>query len=121
MLRELQPLTGAREWVFPGARDARKPMSEAALAVALSALGYKGRQSWHGFMATGRTLVRESLGDDPDVIEAHLAHTGHIAHGGAYDRAQFVQKRAAMAQEWADHLDRLRVGAEVIPPPQRAA
>lgn len=108
IIKGLQPLTGHREFVFPGARDARRPMSEAAVTVALHAMGYKGLQTWHGFRATGRTLIREELGYDPDVIEAQLAHIKGKSHGGAYDRAAFVKERTPMIQEWADYLDRLR-------------
>ena len=108
VLLDLQPLTGNTAWVFPGFRSNRRPMSDAALAAALSALGYKGRQSWHGLRASGRTLIRERLKVDPDVIEAQLAHSTHIKHGGAYDRARFVDERAEMLQRWADYLDELR-------------
>lgn len=108
VLRDLKPLTGQHTWVFPGFRDAARPMSDAALAAALSALGYRGIQSWHGLRASGRTLIREQLKFDPDVIESQLAHTTHIRHGGAYDRARFVAERADMLQQWADYLDNLR-------------
>lgn len=115
ILRELQPLTSAREYVFPGFRDPKAPMSEAGVNAALHAMGYKGRHTWHGYRAAGRTILREVLGYDVDVIETQLAHKGQITHGGAYDRAQFVQERAVMLQEWADYLDKLRRGADVIP------
>lgn len=115
VLRDIQPLTGHLEHVFPGFRDPTKPMSEAALTAALHAMGYKGVQSWHGFRASGRTMVREQLKFDHDVIETQLAHSGHIKHGGAYDRAKFVDERRVMAQRWADYLDKLRAGADVIP------
>ena len=115
IIKSLQPMNGTREFVFPGARDARESMSEAAVTVALHAMGYKGRQTWHGFRATGRTLIREELGYDPDVIEAQLAHTGQISHGGAYDRAAFIKARVPMIQQWADYLDKLRAGADVLP------
>lgn len=120
-LRELQPLTGAREYVFPGFRDPKVPMSEASVNAALHAMGYGGRHTWHGYRATGRTILREVLGFDVDIIETQLAHRGQITHGGAYDRAQFVDERATMLQSWADYLDKLRRGAEVIPIRGRAA
>ena len=113
-LRELQPLTGAGEYVFPGFRDPTAPMSEAGISAALHAMGYKGRHSWHGYRASGRTMLREVLGFDVDVIETQLAHRGQVTHGGAYDRAQFIDARAVMLQAWADYLDKLRMGAQVI-------
>ena len=115
VLLELQPLTGGREWVFPSIRKPKQPMSEAGITAALVSMGYKGRQSWHGFRATGRTILRQVLKYPADVIEAQLAHKGQITHGGAYDRATHQDERADMLQVWADYLDKLRTGADVIP------
>lgn len=114
LLKDLQPLTGNREYVFPGVRDPRRPMSEAAVNAALHSMGYKGRHCWHGYRATGRTILRQVLGYPADVIEAQLAHKGQITHGGAYDRATFQKERAKMLQEWANYLDKLRTGANVV-------
>jgi len=116
-LHELHPLTGHGVYVFPGLRDHAKPMSEAAVNAALHAMGYKGRHCWHGYRATGRTILRQELKYDPDVIEAHLAHKGQITHGGAYDRARFIDERADMVQQWADYLDALRQRGAARPPP----
>ena len=115
LLRELQPLTGAGEHVFPGFRDPAAPMSEAGISAALHAMGFKGKHTWHGYRASGRTILRERLGVDADVIETQLAHRGQVTHGGAYNRAQFVDERAIMLQAWADYLDKLRRGADVVP------
>jgi integrase len=114
-LRELQPLTGHREYVFPGFRDPTKSMSEGAITAALNAMGYKDIHSWHGYRASGRTMLRQVLKFEKDVLEAQLAHKGQITHGGAYDRATHVEERADMLQVWADYLDKLRRGADVIP------
>ncbi|GAB2467379.1 tyrosine-type recombinase/integrase [Comamonas humi] len=114
VLRELQPLTGHREYVFPGLRDPKTPMSEAAVSAALNAMGYRGIQTWHGYRATGRTMIREQLRYPKDVIEYQLAHRGQITHGGAYDRAEYLEERRAMLQAWADYLDKLKAGAEVV-------
>lgn len=115
ILRELQPLTGHLQFVFPGFRDPTRPMSEASVNAALHSMGYKDRHTWHGYRASGRTLIREELKYDPDVIEAQLAHTTQKKHAGAYDRTQFISERATMLQQWADYLDKLRQGADVIP------
>lgn len=118
---KLQPLTGHGAYVFPGLRDHSKPMSEAAVNAALHAMGYKDIHTWHGYRATGRTLLREVFKIDIDVIEAQLAHVGGKTHGGAYDRTTFADERVTVLQQWADYLDKLRQGADVIPMPQRAA
>ncbi|NBY25866.1 MAG: integrase, partial [Betaproteobacteria bacterium] len=114
VLRDLQMLTGQGVYVFPGLRDHSNPMSEAGVTAALHAMGYKGIQSWHGFRATGRTILRQVLKYEKDVIEAQLAHKGQITHGGAYDRATHVEDRTGMLQVWADYLDKLARGADVI-------
>lgn len=118
---KLQPLTGHGEYVFPGLRDRSKPMSEAAVNAALHAMGYKDVHTWHGYRATGRTLLREVFKIDIDVIEAQLAHVGGKTHGGAYDRTTFADERVTVLQQWADYLDKLRQGADVIPLHQRSA
>ncbi len=114
ILSDIHQLTGGGEYVFPGLRDRKVPMSEAAVNAALHAMGYKGRHCWHGYRATGRTILRQVLKYPVDVIEAQLAHTGQITHGGAYDRATHLEERTPMIQVWADYLDKLRIGGDVI-------
>lgn len=111
LLQDLHQLTGNREHAFPGIRNPRTCMSEAAVNAALHSMGYQGRHCWHGYRATGRTLLRQTLKYPADVIEAQLAHTGQITHGGAYDRATFQDERAEMLQTWADYLDKLTTAA----------
>lgn len=114
LLKDVHHLTGDGEYVFPGLRNRKQPMSEAGVNAALAAMGYKGRHCWHGYRATGRTILRQVLKYPADVIEAQLAHRGQITHGGAYDRATHIEERTVMIQQWADYLDRLAAGADVI-------
>ena len=114
LLKDLHPLTGHGEYVFPGLRDHSKPMSEAGVNAALHAMGYKDRHTWHGYRATGRTILRQVLKYPKDVIEAQLAHKGQITHGGAYDRATHLEERTDMLQVWADYLDKLAAGGDVV-------
>lgn len=116
ILRELRPLTGYREHVFPG-RDPHKPMSEAAVNAALRRMGYdtKTEITGHGFRAMARTIIHEDLGIRPEVIEHQLAHRVPDALGTAYNRTKFMKERRKMMQAWADYLDRLKAGADVIP------
>jgi integrase len=79
-------------------------------------LGYgPDKQSVHGFRATARTLLAEELNIDPLVIEAQLAHAVKDANGRAYNRTQYLKHRTVMMQQWANYLDKLAHGAEVIP------
>ena len=115
ILRELHKHTGNRECVFPG-RDPRKPMSEAAVNADLRRMGYdtKTEITGHGFRAMARTILAEQLGEDPHVIEQQLAHRVPDALGRAYNRTKYVAQRKVMMQRWADYLDELKVGAEII-------
>lgn len=123
ILKELHPLTGHGEYVFPGARAGGTPMSGGAVNVALRRAGYSTRdeQTGHGFRAMARTILHEELGIEPAVIEHQLAHRVADALGTSYNRTKFIEQRRLMMTTWADYLDKLRDGAEVIPFPQKAA
>jgi len=78
-------------------------------------MGYDTRTevTGHGLRAVARTLLHQELGFAPDVIEHQLAHPDAL--GTAYNRTKFIKERRKMMQEWADYLDKLKSGAEVIP------
>ncbi|HAN55815.1 MAG TPA: integrase, partial [Betaproteobacteria bacterium] len=117
ILRELQPLSGHLEHVFPGGRDPRRAMSEAAVNAALRRMGYdtKTEITGHGFRAMARTIIHEELGVRPEVIEHQLAHSVPDSLGTAYNRTKFLKERRAMMTAWADYLDKLKAGAVVLP------
>jgi integrase len=116
ILRKLHPLTGHGTLLFHGERSHDRPISDNTLRAALLTLGYgPDVQSVHGFRATARTLLAEELNIDPLVIEAQLAHAVKDANGRAYNRTQYMKHRATMMQQWADYLDKLAMGADVIP------
>jgi integrase len=109
----LHPLTGHRLLVFPHVRGDGRAISENTARQALRSMGYTDHVP-HGFRASARTLLREELHWNKDVIERQLAHGSDEALGGAYDRTQFLTQRATMMQQWADYLDKLRTGADVL-------
>jgi integrase len=120
ILRELQPLTGHGRFVFPGARSNGRPMSDNAILAAMRRLGInKEEMSGHGFRAVARTILDEVLGVRPDYIEHQLAHAVRDPNGRAYNRTAHLPERRKMMQQWADYLDKLKTGAEVIPLLQR--
>ena len=75
----------------------------------------------HGFRATARTITAERLGIAPEVIEAQLAHAVGDALGRAYNRTSFMEQRRDMMVKWADYLDHVRRGAQVIALPGKRA
>ncbi|PTR14514.1 MULTISPECIES: tyrosine-type recombinase/integrase [unclassified Nitrosospira] len=115
MLRDLYALTGHGHYVFPG-RDPKKPMSDAAVNAALRRMGYdtKTEITGHGFRAMARTILAEELHQKPEVIEHQLAHKVPDTLGTAYNRTKFLKERREMMQLWADYLDELVSGAEVV-------
>jgi integrase len=113
VLKDLHPLTGHGTKVFPGERGEGRSVSENTARQALRSMGYLDHVP-HGFRASARTLLREDLHWDKDVIERQLSHGSDEELGGAYDRTQFLAERARMMQQWADYLEKLRVGADVI-------
>jgi integrase len=117
ILRDLHALTGQGEFVFPGARSNGRAMSDAAVNAALRRMGYdtKTEITGHGFRAMARTILHEVHGIAPEVIEHQLAHKVPDALGISYNRTKFLPQRKAMMQQWADYLDKLKAGAEVIP------
>ena len=116
ILRELQGLTGKGRYVFPGARTNGRPMSDNAVLAALRRMGFaKDEMSGHGFRAMARTILDEVLGVRPDFIEHQLAHAVRDPNGRAYNRTAHLAERRKMMQQWADYLDKLKAGAEIIP------
>jgi integrase len=116
LLKELQPLTGGGRYVFPNARTNTRPMSDAALSAALKRLGIANTEmSPHGFRAMARTILDEVLNVRPDYIEHQLAHAVRDPNGRAYNRTAHLAERRKMMQQWADYLDGLKTGADIIP------
>lgn len=115
ILREIQPLTGDGKYVFPSARTKSRPMSDNAILAAMRRLGIaKEEMSGHGFRAMARTILDEVMGFRPDLIEHQLAHAVRDPLGRAYNRTAHLGERRKMMQAWADYLDKLKAGAEVI-------
>ena len=116
ILRELHALTGTGRFVFPGARTNGRPMSDNAILAAMRRMGIpKDEMSGHGFRAMARTILDEVLGVRPDLIEHQLAHAVKDPNGRAYNRTAHLPERKKMMQQWADYLDKLKAGADVIP------
>ncbi len=115
ILRTVQPITGHGRYVFPSLRTGERPMSENTINAALRGMGYANDvHSAHGFRAMARTIMDEVLGQRVDLIEHQLAHAVKDPNGRAYNRTAHLPARRVMMQTWADYLDKLRIGADVI-------
>jgi integrase len=122
LLRDLHAVTGHGQYLFPSARSPRRAMSDNAILAAMRRMGVaKEEMSGHGFRAMARTILDEVLGVRPDLIEHQLAHAVRDPNGRAYNRTAHLPERRKMMQQWADYLDNLKVGADLIPLRGKAA
>ncbi len=114
VLREIEPLTGNGRYVFPSVRTNKRPMSENTVLAGLRRLGYgKEEMTGHGFRSMASTLLNEQ-GWHRDAIERQLAHAERDTVRAAYNYAEHLPERRRMMQAWADYLEGLKNGAEVI-------
>ena len=113
VLEMLQTLTGAGDLLFPGDRDPKRPMSNNTILLALDRMGYRGRQTGHGFRGLASTLMHEQ-GYPHEHIELQLAHTPRNAVSAAYNHALYLEPRARMMQDWADYLEQTQRGGKLI-------
>ncbi|MFC0168392.1 tyrosine-type recombinase/integrase [Pseudoduganella danionis] len=115
LLREMEQLRGRGPYVFPSIRTGERCMSENTINAALRSMGYpKEVMTAHGFRAMARTILDEVLGERVDLIEHQLAHAVKDPNGRAYNRTAHLPARRQMMQRWADYLEKLRTGADVI-------
>ncbi|MDR1039357.1 MAG: tyrosine-type recombinase/integrase [Deltaproteobacteria bacterium] len=112
LLYELQELTGTGRLLFPGRRSKDRPISDVTLTAGLRRMGFSTEEICpHGFRTTASTLLNEK-GYPADWIERQLAHRERNGVRAAYNRAEHLQERARMMQEWADYLDSLKAPAK---------
>lgn len=115
ILRELHAVTGPDGYLFPSVRSKARPMSENTINAALRGMGYaKDEMTGHGFRHMASTLLHER-GYRSEWIERQLAHGDRNAVRARYNFAEHLPERRRMMQEWADFLDGLATGADVVP------
>lgn len=113
ILHELRAITGGYTLAFPGRNDPAKPMSEAAINQLLKRCGYDGKATGHGFRHTMSTALHEQ-GYSSEWVETQLAHVDKNSIRGTYNHAQYLEGRRQMLQWYADHLDNLGRGGNVV-------
>ena len=121
ILEAMRPLTGSKEYVFI-AGNRTKPLSENTLNKAIQYAKHPETakpigasvQTSHGFRHTISTALNE-MRFDGDVIELQLAHLNRDRIARVYNKSELLAERAKMMQAWADYLDSLKNGAQIIP------
>ncbi|MCP9267598.1 tyrosine-type recombinase/integrase [Xenorhabdus sp. XENO-1] len=113
ILEQLKPITGNGKYLFPGRINQSQPMSEMALNVLIRRIGYAGRVTGHGFRHTMSTILYEQ-GYNTAWIETQLAHVDKNSIRGTYNHAQYLDGRREMLQWYADYMDALERGENVV-------
>lgn len=109
LLKILKPISGHREYVFPGDRNPRTHMNESTANVALRRMGFKDTLVAHGLRALASTTLNE-FGHDPDVIESALAHVDKNGVRRAYNRADYLERRKKVMCWWSEHIENAATG-----------
>ncbi|RON13043.1 tyrosine-type recombinase/integrase [Pseudomonas frederiksbergensis] len=112
-LIELKEITGSYPIAFPGRNNRERPQSENTVNKALHQIGYEGRQTGHGFRHLLSTELN-SRGYNRDWIERQLAHGDHDEIRDTYNHAHYLEPRRQMMQAWADSIDALCAGVNVV-------
>ena len=120
ILRELHPLTGTGQYLFPNVRTSTLPMAGNTILAAIRSMGYTSTEmTAHGFRHMASTLLNEQ-GFNADAIERQLAHRASGVRA-TYNAAEYLPERRRMMQHWADYLGGLAAGADVITLSNKAA
>lgn len=114
ILRNLYPITGQGEYVFPNRNSAGRVISENTVLKIIETIGYKGKMTGHGFRSLARSILGE-MGHRWEVLEAMLSHALVNQTAAAYVRTTYFEERRGIMQQWADYLDKVESGAKVIP------
>lgn len=112
LLDEVRAINGGEDLVMAG-RIAGKPISENTINKALKMADYGGKHTGHGFRHLLSTELNER-GYNSDWIESQLAHTGGDKIRATYNKAQYIEQRRQMMQDWADSIDAICSGANVV-------
>jgi integrase len=107
ILEELKVHNGHRPWVFPNDARPHKHMSNGTIIRAIRRMGYQDKMTGHGFRALAMTTIMEKLGYRREVVDRQLAHARESKTIAAYDRAEFLDERRKMMQDYADYIDKL--------------
>lgn len=113
ILRQLKETSPCCPYIFPSAINARKHMSNNTVLKALDRMGYKGRMTGHGFRALAMSTIKEKLGYQHEVVDRQLAHAPRNQIDAAYDRAQYLEQRKIMMQDWADYIQAIIIGRKL--------
>lgn len=104
LVRDLRQRSQGK-YLFAG-RGGARPISQYTMIAACHRMGYRRRQTVHGFRSIASTWANERLCYNADCVEMALAHYVEDTRG-AYNSALYLAPRRQMLQDWADTLSEL--------------
>ncbi|WP_312657076.1 tyrosine-type recombinase/integrase [Kluyvera ascorbata] len=113
IIAHIREITGRYPLMFPGRNDPRRTMSEASINQVFKRIGYAGKVTGHGFRHTMSTILHEQ-GYNTAWIETQLAHVDKNSIRGTYNHAQYLDGRREMLQWYADYMEALENGENVV-------
>ncbi|HEM8339337.1 TPA: tyrosine-type recombinase/integrase [Providencia rettgeri] len=113
LLKQIHPISGSYQYIFPSRTDYRKHISDMALNTMIRRMGYSGRATGHGFRHTMSTILHEQ-GYNTAWIETQLAHVDKNSIRGTYNHAQYIDGRREMLQWYADYMGALENGDNIV-------
>jgi integrase len=120
VVHALLPFVGKSGLLFPTARTTRRAISNNAIGYLLNRAGYHGQHVPHGWRAAFSSIMNERHKADRAIIDLMLAHAPKDKVEAAYNRAQHLQRRRELAEEWAGLLlDGLQPAAALLDGPRR--
>jgi integrase len=103
ILETMKPISGHREFIFPSDRNPKSHINSQTANMAIKRMGFGGLLVAHGMRALASTTLNEN-GFDSDVIEAALAHSDKNEVRGAYNRAEYLERRKGLMVWWSDQI-----------------
>ncbi|KMJ45969.1 integrase [Xenorhabdus khoisanae] len=113
LLKQIQPISGSYQYVFPSRTDYRKHLSDMAINTMIRRMGYSGRATGHGFRHTMSTILHDQ-DFNTAWVEKQLAHVDKNSIRGTYNHAQYLDGRREMLQWYADYMEMLERGEENV-------
>lgn len=113
LLERMKPISSRSKYIFPADRDREKAANPQSANMAIRRMGYGGQLVAHGLRALASTTLNEAA-FDPDVVEVALAHVDANQVRGAYNRAEYLERRRDMLTWWSDHIEQAARGKVTI-------
>lgn len=110
ILEIMRPISGKREHVFPSDKNPKSHCNSQTANMALRRMGFVDRLVSHGLRSIASTTLNEQ-GFDSEIIEAALAHSDENQVRGAYNRADYLERRRPMMNWWSNHIEESAKGS----------